>query len=269
MYASTSDVSALGRSILSSSLLPPAQTRRWLKPAALTSEPVAGVGYPWGVRRIVLPEANGKRTVDAYNKAGAVGYYSSLLNLLPDWDVGFSILIAGPATPGNMNFDLADVIGGALLPALDAAARELADATYSGFYYNVAANSTLRITTQSDRPGLGVEQWSSNGTDMAYMAVALQAEYTPFEPSVRLYPSGLEAATADGGKRVGFKAVFEDLQIPARPNSMFSTDCGTWVGFTAVTYGSMPLDQFVFEFDANGKVVNVEPIALRVKLQKA
>src|SRR5690349_10833062 len=119
MYSSVSDISALGRAILKSTLLRPAQTRRWLKPAALTSELVAGVSYPWGVRRIVLPEANGKRTVDAYNKAGRVGYYGSLLNLLPDWDVGFSIVIGGPSIPGNMNFNLADILGQQLLPAFE------------------------------------------------------------------------------------------------------------------------------------------------------
>jgi hypothetical protein len=221
------------------------------------------------VRRIILNEANGKRTVDAYNKAGQVGYYASLLNLLPDYDVGFSILIGGPSIPGNMNFNLADIIGEQLLPALEAAAREQADAAYTGFYYDEAANSTMRLTTQSDRPGLGIDQWTSNGTDMAYVAVALQDGYTPVQPTIRLYPTGLETTRANGSKRVAFKATFEDLQAPSRPNSMFSTDCGSWVTLTAVTYGSMPLDQFAFEIDAKGKVVSVEPIALRAKLQKA
>jgi len=268
MYSSVADISALGRSILKSTLLRPAQTRRWLKPAALTSEPVAGVGYPWGVRRITLPEANGKRTADAYNKAGRVGYYGSLLNLLPDWDVGFSIVIGGPSIPGNMNFNLADIVGEQLVPAFEAAARENADATYAGTYRDEAANSSMRVTTQPDRPGLGIEQWVSNGTDMAYVAVALQGQYTPVQPTIRLYPTGLETTRPDGSKRVAFKATFEDLQAPARPNSMFSTDCGTWVGLTAVTYGSMPLDQFAFEMDANGKVVSIEPIALRANLRK-
>jgi hypothetical protein len=269
MYSSVADLSSLGRSILKSVLLRPALTRRWLKPAALTSEPVAGVGYPWGIRRIILPEANGKRTIDAYNKAGRVGYYSSLLNLLPDYDVGFTILIGGPNIPGNMNFNLADIIGAQLLPALETAAREQADTTYGGFYYDVEANSTMYITTQPDRPGLGVDQWMSNGTDMAYVAVALQGQYTPVQPTIRLYPTGLETVAPDGSKRVAFKATYEDLQLPSRTDSMFSTDCGTWVSFTSVTYGSMPLDQFVFNLDAKGKVVSIEPIALRVKLQKA
>lgn len=282
MYSSVRDISALGRSILRSTLLAPVLTNRWLKPASLTSEPNAGVGYPWGIRRIVLPSVtNGKRVVDAYNKAGRIGYYNSLLNLLPDYGVGFSVLIASPNLPANANFNLADVLGEQLLPALEAAAREQAQETYGGEYSN-GGNSSLKITTQPDRPGLGIENWVSNGTDIQTISVVLAAGYSPVSPSIRLYPTGLETAIIPGevdrangraatrGKRVAYKAVFEDLNVPARnpATSMFSTDCGSWVSLTGVTYGSMPLDQFFFEVDGSGKVVSVENAALRMVMRK-
>ncbi|KAK4220309.1 D-alanyl-D-alanine-carboxypeptidase/endopeptidase AmpH [Rhypophila decipiens] len=277
MYSSIADISALGRSILSSSLLTPATTRRWLKPAAMSSEPNAGVGAPWGVRRISLSsQANGKRTIDAFNKAGRIGYYSSLLILLPDYDIGISALIAGPTIPGNTNFNLADIIGNRLLPALEEAGREQASSLYGGVYSDPARNASLRITTQSDRPGLGIENWISNGTYMQYISVALQSGYQPVDPTVRLYPTGLETVLTpekDGrkGKRVGYKAVFEDKNLPARnpaDGSMFSTDCGTWVSFTGVSYGTFALDQFVFELDEAGRVRGLENMALRVVLKK-
>lgn len=198
MYSSVRDISNLGRSIMRSTLLAPVLTNRWLKPAALTSEPNAGVGYPWGIRRIVLSSVtNGKHVVDAYNKAGRIGYYNSLLNLLPDYGVGFSVLLASPNLPANANFNLADVLGEQLLPALEEAAREQAQDTYGGSYYsnsnsNGVGNSSLKITTQSDRPGLGIENWVSNGTDMQYMATVLAAGYAPVNPSIRLNPTGLE-----------------------------------------------------------------------------
>ncbi|KAK3309353.1 beta-lactamase/transpeptidase-like protein [Chaetomium strumarium] len=278
MYSSAADISALGRAILASTLLPPVLTRRWLKPAVLTSELIAGVGYPWGIRRIALPSygANGKRVVDAFNKAGRIGYYSSLLVLLPDYDAGFTVLLAGEAIPGNANFNLADVVGAALVPALEAAAREQAEAKFAGEYYhnndggNSSSSSRLRLTTQSDRPGLGIEGWVSNGTDMQTVAVVLQGGYAPVNPSIRLYPTGLETVRSDGSRRVAFKAVFEDLNLPARDpaQAMFSTDCGTWVSFTGVTYGTQPLDQFVFEVDAKGQVVSIENLALRAVMKR-
>lgn len=270
MFSSVADISSLGRSILRSDILPPTLTRRWLKPASMSSELVAGVGYPWGVRRIAVPYANGKRTVDAYNKAGRIGYYSSLLVLLPDYDVGFSILLAGASIPGNANFNLADLVGAQLVPALEAAAREQADAKFAGEYYSSPAlNSSLRLTTQPDRPGLGIEGWVSNGTDMQTTAVALAAGYAPVQGSIRLYPTGLETVRGDGSRRVAFKAVFEDVGLPSRPDSMFSTDCGSWVSLTGVTYGTHPLDQFVFEIGDRGQVLSIENMALRAVMEKA
>lgn len=277
MYSSIADISALGRAILSSKLISPATTRRWLKPAAMSSEPNAGVGAPWGVRRISLTsQANGKRTIDSFNKAGRIGYYSSLLILLPDYDIGISALIAGPSIPGNTNFNLADLIGNRLLPALEDAGREQAQAIYGGIYSDPAKNSSLRITTSSDRPGLGIENWISNGTYMQYVSVVLQSGYQPVNPTIRLYPTGLETILTQEkngrkGKRIGYKAVFEDAQLPARSpsdGSMFSTDCGTWVSFTGVSYGTYALDQFVFEVDESGNVRSLESLALRVTLKK-
>ena len=268
MYSSTADIAALGRSILSSSILPPVLTRRWLKPASMSSELIAGVGYPWGVRRVSVSYANGKRVVDAFNKAGRIGYYGSLLVLLPDYDVGFSVLIAGDNIPGNTNFNLADIIGAQLVPALEQAAREQAEAIFSGDYVDDAQRSWLRLTTQVDRPGLGIEGWVSNMTDMQTIAVVMQGGYSPVSPSIRLYPTGLETLRADGSRRVAFKAVFEDLNLPARTDAMFSTDCGTWVSFTGVTYGTQPLDQFVFEVDARGAVISIESLGLRSVMKR-
>lgn len=270
MYSSIADLSTLGRSILSSTLLPPALTRRWLKPSSLSSELLAGVGHPWGVRRIPLPVyAHGKRVVDAFNKAGRIGYYSSLLVLLPDYGVGFSVLMAGEDIPGNANFGLADALGAQLLPALEAAAREQAEGKFAGEYVDEGnVLSRLRLTTQVDRPGLGVEGWVSNGTDMMTVAVVMQGGYAPVEPSVRLYPTGLETVRGDGSRKVAFKGVFEDLNLPAREGTMFSTDCGTWVSFTGVTYGTQPLDQFVFDVDAEGEVLSIESLALRSVMKR-
>ncbi|KAH6853109.1 beta-lactamase/transpeptidase-like protein [Chaetomium sp. MPI-CAGE-AT-0009] len=268
MYSSIADISSLGRAIMSSTLLPPVVTRRWLKPATMSAELVAGVGYPWGVRRVVVPYKNGKHVVDAFNKAGQIGYYSSLLVLLPDYDVGFSVLHAGEGIPGNSNFNVADILGAQLVPALEAAAREQAEAKLSGEYVDEARNTSLRLTTQADRPGLGVTNWLSNGTDMMTNAVVMQGGYAPVNPSVRMYPAGLETVREDGSKRVAFKAVFEDLNLPARTGNMFSTDCGTWVSFTGVVYGTQPLDQFIFDVGADGKVVSIESIALRSVMKK-
>ena len=113
---------------------------------------------------------------------------------------------------------------------------------------------------------------------MSFYAVAINSNVTKeyldkVKPSVLLYPTGFsESVTlADGGKgkKVAFKAVFEDLSLPERkPGMQMGTDCATWVGVTGVVYASRPLDLFIFEVDERGTVRAVENGALRVRLDK-
>ena len=103
------------------------------------------------------------------------------------------------------------------------------------------------------------------------MALVLQSGAPPAllkKPEARLYYTLLDGKTSSGGSRQAFKAVFEDTGGPAVGQQLWSTDCGAWVGVTGVTYGSMPLDEFVFERDAKGNVVSVENLAVRAKYWK-
>jgi hypothetical protein len=269
MYSSISDLSALGRGIFRNTVLSAAQTRRWLKPAATTAEIYEGVSYPWGYRRIPLGAAGSgleNRIVDAYSKAGSINAYASLLVLLPDYDVGFNALLAG-GWPGNANWDMADVIGPILLPALEAAAREQADELYAGTY--TSGGSSITLSTDPLKPGLGIDRWVSNGTDMIPVAIRYTLNYDVKGPSLRLFPTGLESSSSSRtGKKVAFKAMIENTAAPDRRDKMFSTNCGTWVSQTAAVYADYPLDQFVFTFGSDGGVQSVQPLALRTTLTK-
>ncbi|KAI1134798.1 beta-lactamase/transpeptidase-like protein [Hypoxylon sp. FL0543] len=266
MYASASDLSDLGRAILSHKLLSPVATRRWLKPFAFSSDPRAMVGMPWGARRINLEDTY--RWTTAFNKAGNIGDYSALLAIIPDFDIGISILLAGEL-PGNAGFSLADTVGEPILPAVEEAARAEAGALYNGHYVSSdrKLNSSMTITTD-ELPGLSISQWFSNGTDFAWIATVLQNSYYPVTPRIRLYPSGLEGPSTDGGKRVAFKAMFEDADGPRNENKMFSTECGSWVTVESVIYGSAAMDELIFNLDSSGKVVSVTSPSLRVTLIK-
>lgn len=110
---------------------------------------------------------------------------------------------------------------------------------------------------------------------MSFYAVAIGSNVTDeyldkIKPSVRLYPTGFSEILPDGkGKRVAFKAIFEDLSLPERkPGMQMGTDCATWAGVTGVVYASRPLGLFIFEVDGEGKVKGVENGALRVWLDK-
>lgn len=241
----------------------------------------------------------------AFNKLGSLGAYTSLLAIIPDLDIGFSILAAGDP-PAGLAMDIADTLTTTYLSTMTSVARTEADRIFSGQYRytgNITVpvpgsppssnstippkytngtiterkrlNSSLTISTSSSSPGLILKNWISNSTDMSFYAVAIGSNITDeyldkIKPSVRLYPTGFSESLPDGkGKKVAFKAVFEDLSLPERkPGMQMGTDCATWVGVTGVVYASRPLDLFVFEVDGESKVRGVENGALRVRLDK-
>ncbi|KAF3039889.1 hypothetical protein E8E12_003956 [Didymella heteroderae] len=274
MYSSANDISTLGHAILSSRLIKPSLTRRWLNPITFTSDFAAAVGAPWGVRRIQLdPFHQPYRSLSVYTKAGTFRKYTAFLTLLKEYNLGFTIMMVGESSLNN--FMVADMLGASLIPAYDEAARDEANEIYSGIYVSHGSgampNSSLVITTDPNKPGLGILSWISNGTDMIETAVQLQkgSNTTAARAEARLYYTQLETQAKNGEKRQSWKAVFEDTGLPSAPGPMlFSTGCGAWVGLTGVTYGSLPLDEFVFDFDSNGNVRSVTNLALRTTLYK-
>jgi len=266
MYSTVADISSLGRSILRSSLLSPAQTRRWLKPTALTSDIRETVGYPWGIRRIIMDPDRPYELITAYNKAGSIGSYSSLLALLPEFGIGFSVLVAGDHALNN--WVLADTLGSSILPAVQQAVRAEAQANYAGNYSSSELNSSVTFTTDASKPGLGITSWISNRTDMMAVSNYLLTNSISVNFSARLYPTDLQVTAAGGSKQVGLKAIFEDLANQAK-DSIFTAGCGTWIGPTALVYGALALDEFIFTLDPSGNAVSVAVSALRPSMGRA
>ncbi|CZR51197.1 uncharacterized protein PAC_01072 [Phialocephala subalpina] len=261
MFSSSSDVTKLGRSILTSSLISPAQTRRWMQPRSFTSASNAMVGAPWEIYRITTSPND--RLVDLYTKSGDLPGYSSVLVLSRDYDFGFSVLAAGPDASVTSRL-IAGLVQDAVFQSIEDSARSEASTNYAGTYTSSSTtlNSTVTISLDPSFPGLGVTTWISNGTDM----LSPQVEKASIAaPSVRLYPSGLERELGDGGKEVGFRAVFEDLKAGSI-GGLFGNGCETWFGVDGTYWGAVATDEFLIRVGADGKAVSVTPRALRVEL---
>ncbi len=144
--------------------------------------------------------------------------------LVPSYDLGFVLLAAGD-NPSSYIAVVSDQIADTLFPAIEASARQSADATYSGCHASLGKVlfSNLTLTTSPSLPGLGISSWFSNGTNML-----TSLSLSPVAGrSARLYPTSLYIAV--GNKRVefGFRAVFEDPSTP-QIGGTFSTSCQTW-----------------------------------------
>ena len=252
-YSSLNDMTKVGISILNSTLLSPAQTRRWLKPGTLTSNVNSSVGTPWEIYR-----APGERVSYLYTKSGQIGLYSSQMALMPDYNVGFTVLAAGPAGPQQIRF-LSDLLTEVFYPALEAAAKEEANSAYAGTFRDpTGINSSVTITTD-DRPGLGLQQWIFNGTEVSSLVRALvfPQSNTSLELIFRLYPTGLKTTKAGQVTRTAWRAVL-DFASPLGPGPLSPT-CASWGAVDALTYGGIGFDEFIFNLGPDGRAVSVEP----------
>jgi Beta-lactamase len=258
-YSSLNDLTKLGRSILNSTFLTPAMTRKWMKPATFTSNANYTVGAPWEILR-----APGDRVSHLYSKSGGLGMYAAEFVLMPDYDVGFSVLAAGSASLLSVN-RLSDLISESFYPALEAAAKAEADYNYAGTFHDPSGiNSSITVITD-DRPGLGLRQWIFNGSDITSALIA-QLLPTLLDPPegveivTRLYPTGLQTTKNGLITRTAFRAGFG---TPGPQGSGFSSTCLSWFIVDGFNYGGIGFDEFVFNLGCDGRAVSVEPRILQ------
>lgn len=247
-------MTTLGRAILNSDLLSPAQTRRWLKPHSQTANPSYLVGAPWEIYVVDDP-----RPIDLYTKSGDLGSYSAMMGLSPDHNVGFVILVAGEKTTQTV-YALADLFAKEIIPGLEDAAKEDARDRFAGTYS--LGGSTLTLTTD-DGPGLKIKRWQNKGKDMLESLATLQPTEIEGQLDVRLYPTGLESPG-----RISFRSVVSGSAPTGPVNGPFTRACKSWMSVDGQVYGSVGLDEFVFDILDNGGAVRVSPRSLRVSLAR-
>ena len=262
MYSTITDLSTAGKAILNSTLLPQAQTDRWLKPVTHTSNPANSVGYPW----IIYSSGDYPNTsmVDIYTYYSSISQYSSYIGLVPDYNVGFTVLAADSVSAPDLNAH-ADIIGDIILPALMKMAVKQAGAQFGG-QYTCSSGFNSSITVSVDElPGMIVERFVSNGTDFRKTLASFIGVEDPDALSIRLYPTRLVSQTGSGGSRVAFRAVLQDKNELADAGT---PTCVSWMDVDKLKYQGRALDSFVFEVDGDGNAVGIEVSALELQLKK-
>ena len=234
--------------MLTSRLLAPAVTRRWLHPVADTSNLRNGVGRPWEVYRAGSSAIS--PILDVFTKSGAVGPYASYFGLVPDFNVGFAIL-AHDGTVDDRKLDLnvyADVVSDGLTQLTEMAALQIVT-QFVGTYSAGDNNQSVVAFNQSDfGPGLSVVTARVDGVDvLAQVARAMGIETADLD--FRLYPTNVASSSSRQ-----FVAVFQNR---AAPVDMGTPTCITWQDVGALGQG-VP-DRFVFELDGStGEAIGVK-----------
>ncbi|KAI1118259.1 beta-lactamase/transpeptidase-like protein [Nemania sp. NC0429] len=258
-FSTTNDLAVIGRSILKSSLMSEAITRRWFSATSFVDTIDQSVGRGWEIFRVRI---NG-HSVDLYTKSGNWGVYNDVLFLIPAYDFGFSILSASSAAGGRLVSDLPNTIVNTLLPALEAIAREQAGAKFAGRYTSTTAGGNSSITVTADDSaadgfkGLRVTEYVASGVDLLGSVFALFGNV-----DFRLVPNQLY-----GAGRVGFSAIYQP-QTKTLPKDQFYWPCESWLDVDDYTYASVPLGLMAFDIDRHGDATSVRLVAVRETLRR-
>ena len=208
-------------------------------------------GMPWEILRSTKVTKDG-RPIDIITKAGGLAGYSSIIAMIPEFNIGYSILVAGDY---HGQVDLQERLVSVLVPAVDNISRAVVRQNYEGFYAAAELDSglihdefSIKLVVDDVGPGLRVSNWTSNHTD--FLSVYGRITGMPKEPSqwtARLLPTGVQ---------YGSNAQFWRLTaIPARKagdeKKIFDDFCINDVD--NLVYNGLSVEEFVFD---NGPTPN-------------
>lgn len=233
-----------GVAILSSRLMSPLKTRRWLKPAGSTSQTGLLLGAPWEIYRSDELTRDG-RLIELYTKSGDMGVYHTKLCLVPDYDVVINVMTSGIESDAELPNRLCSDVARALLPALEAAGKREAEAL-AGLYTDAASNSSL-VLALDDGPGFLVRNWTVRGADVLrnYPLYAGGAKPADRPVLARLYPTNLAA-----GNQTSWRVHFD----PRTPQVKTAQDAAyAWPRSSCTTWATM--DRIVYAFNDLGDIV--------------
>lgn len=283
IFSSIKDLSKIGVSILNSTLLSIDRKNRWLKPVSFAGDLRYAVGRPWEIYRYVHEESGA--VTDIYTKLGDSGNYCGLLVVIPDFDIGFTMLGAGPEwvpTHTKAIQLVADLLTDSLMPALMRQARKEAMTNLVGTYKprDDKLNTTLTLSVPHSShvsPGLIITKWISNGTDLTNLLPNTLLSLISQAPNplpkmspngVRLVPTIQDVA---GSGQIAFQMETVNPTGPVN-GRLFSQmyNVGDWAAIIdQPVYRDIPINEFVFNVDKKtGKAHSVMPKAYNVKLER-
>ncbi|KAH7148240.1 beta-lactamase/transpeptidase-like protein [Dactylonectria macrodidyma] len=255
LVSSIEDLARAGHSILSSSLLAPAVTRRWLHSQTDTSNLRNGVGRPWEIYRAGSTAIS--PVLDVFTKSGAIGQYASYFGVTPDFGAGFAIL-AHDSTVEDRKLDLnvyADIVSESIGYMQAFAAKELA-LRYAGVYGS--GEDTVAILNLTDNgPGLEVTKLIIDKSDVKF-ETAEKLKIDVVDLDFRIYPTNVQDETQHQ-----FVAIFQDQSAPI---DMGTPTCITWqeVGASVGIEHSI-----VFQLDQDGNAASLELPHAQTVLQRS
>jgi hypothetical protein len=180
IYTSTNDLSKYLRYILNH-YNAIATGVNWINPVSPSGGLRNFYGMPWEIFQTDRVLKGSKRTVRLITKAGGLPGYTSVIITIPEYDLGFTVLVAGKPIVDKLFM----AVGETLIRAAEEVSIRQLQERYVGTYTssNKTINST--ITLVADERGLVVERFISNGTDVIESALRTsRTTYSQLTPTL-------------------------------------------------------------------------------------
>jgi hypothetical protein len=213
---------------------------------------------PWETFRTSSILRHSSRPITFFTKGGGVPGYTTIIILIPDYDLAVSVLTAG--NPAVL-FPVVEAVTTKLLRAADEVVFKQLHARYTGTYSAPSSAKLNSSITLSSTPELGlhITRLVSNGTDM----FALLDTAFPRGFHAQLVPTLLYA---DEKRKMG--ELWRVVPIEPREEGK---EKGVWDDFCITnidgpSFDGKPLTEVVFWDGDRGAVGEVELSALRVVL---
>jgi len=268
LYTSPLDMSKYLRHILThyNGLTP---TSNWFQPASYASSASSFYGMPWEIFRTTSILDPNTRPTTFITKGGNLSGYASMIFLLPDYDIGITLLVAGSE---DTLTKLRETVTVPLVRAVDELIAADAEKTYAGLY--IATGSTLNTSltlTASAAHGLEITSFISNSTDAlsALAPLKLEAGLSRSAWRAQLVPTFLyknQSAVPPAGELWRLQMVSNKDEDNGPHANVWDDECITDEDWAM--YAGIPLTEFVMWRDEEGRVMEVEASGFRVKMRK-
>ena len=165
LYSTSSDLSTWLRYVLSTYNAQTLAAGNWFAPTSFSGSIDTFYGMPWEIFRArtdeVVEESTSTRPLTFITKGGGLPGYSSIMIMVPEYSIGITILVAGNSKALG---DIREVVVKEMVRFAEEAAMAELRARYIGTYEDERSNSSITLA-QSDKYGLTVTRWISNGVD--------------------------------------------------------------------------------------------------------
>lgn len=261
IYTSSNDLSKFLRHVLSR-YNGITHALNWLHPVSNSNGLHSFYGMPWEIFQSDRVLSNSQRTIRFITKGGGLPSYSSLIILIPQYDLGISLLLAGPH--GFFDTLLETVSVGVVRAAEEVATLGLQQA-YAGRYIAPDPSLNSSLILNADHRGLVVEKLISNSTDVLASGLIRFLGKSKDRPwYLLLVPTLLYRDEENQQGEIWRMQIATER--PKGEREVWDDSCITDID--AIAYGGIPINQVILWKGTSGLVYDVELASFRANLTR-